>query len=43
MGYDYMIVHLAGGQNVWTDLLSRWGTSEPVICVIKLVQFRTSA
>jgi hypothetical protein len=41
MGYDYMIVHLPGEQNVWADLLSRWGMSESVICAIKLVQFRT--
>jgi hypothetical protein len=43
MGYDYIIVHLPGKQNVWADLLSRWGTSEPAICVMKLVQFRPSA
>jgi hypothetical protein len=43
MGYDYMIVHLPGEQNVWADLLSRWGTSEPVICAIKLVPLRPSA
>ncbi len=42
MGYDYMIVHLPGEQNVWVDLLSRRGTSESAICVIKLVQFRPS-
>jgi hypothetical protein len=37
-----MIVHLPGEQNVWANLLSRWGTSESVICVMKLVQFRPS-
>jgi hypothetical protein len=39
MGCDYMTVHPPGGQNVWVDLLSRWGISESAICVVKLVQF----
>ncbi len=43
MGYDYRIVHLPGEKNVWADLLSRWGTSEPSICALKLVQFWPSA
>jgi hypothetical protein len=47
---DYMlhrpgVIHLFTDhkKNVWAELLSRWGTSEPGICAIKLVQFRTSS
>src|SRR6185437_6659242 len=29
--YNYIIHHIPGEQNHWTDLLSRWGTSKSLI------------
>ncbi|KAH9117954.1 hypothetical protein LEN26_012317 [Aphanomyces euteiches] len=42
MGYDYTIYDIAGGANVWADLLSRWGTNSPTICPIVHVPLKIS-
>ena len=33
MGYQYEIVHIPGEDNVWADLLSRWGCERSVCAV----------
>jgi hypothetical protein len=34
MGYSYTIYDIPGEENVWVDLLSRWGSSLNSICDI---------
>ncbi len=41
MGYDYRIRDIAGDDNVWADLLSRWG-STPTICAIFRVPLKAA-
>ncbi|POM64769.1 Chromodomain containing hypothetical protein [Phytophthora palmivora] len=42
MAYDYEICDIAGYENVWADLLSRWGSTLPHICAIRLVPYEYS-
>ncbi|KAE8908890.1 hypothetical protein PF005_g30444 [Phytophthora fragariae] len=36
MNYTYVIEHIAGPQNVWADMISRWaGNHDPVSTAIK--------
>ncbi|OWZ13492.1 hypothetical protein PHMEG_00013169 [Phytophthora megakarya] len=37
MGYDYDIHDIAGEDNLWSDLLSRWGSSFKTMCAIRQV------
>ena len=37
MGYQYEIVHIPGDDNVWADLLSRWGC-ERSVCAVSFVE-----
>lgn len=37
MGYQYEIYDISGEENVWADLLSRWGCTLKTICAIRQV------
>ncbi|POM78826.1 LOW QUALITY PROTEIN: Chromodomain containing hypothetical protein [Phytophthora palmivora] len=37
MAHTYDICDISGDENVWADLLSRWGSSLPRICAVRLV------
>lgn len=37
MGYQYEIMHIPGEDNVWADLLSRWGC-ERSVCAVSFVE-----
>ncbi|KAE8953119.1 hypothetical protein PR001_g33011, partial [Phytophthora rubi] len=42
MNYTYVIEHIAGPQNVWADMISRWaGNHDPVATAIKRVRAET--
>ncbi|KAE9193428.1 hypothetical protein PF004_g21018 [Phytophthora fragariae] len=42
MNYTYVIEHIAGPQNVWADMISRWaGNHDPVATTIKRVRAET--
>lgn len=42
MAYEYDICDIAGDENVWADLLSRWGSTLLKICAIHLVPYEYS-
>ncbi|OWZ18122.1 hypothetical protein PHMEG_0007837 [Phytophthora megakarya] len=42
MAYHYNICDIAGDENVWADLLSRWGSALHKICAIRLVPYEYS-
>jgi hypothetical protein len=37
MGYEYRIVVMPGEDNVWADLLSRWGVSNATVCAMRVM------
>jgi transposase InsO family protein len=38
MSYDYIIRHIPGEENVWADLLSRWGSPLASVCALVRLQ-----
>ncbi|OWZ04249.1 hypothetical protein PHMEG_00023876 [Phytophthora megakarya] len=42
MAYHYDICDIAGDDNVWADLLSRWGSALHKICAVRLVPYEYS-
>ncbi|KAE9341207.1 hypothetical protein PR003_g10100 [Phytophthora rubi] len=42
MNYTYVIEHIAGPQNIWADMISRWaGNHDPVATAIMRVRAET--
>ncbi|KAG3112217.1 hypothetical protein PI124_g10788 [Phytophthora idaei] len=42
MAYEYAICGISGEDNVWADLLSRWGSKLTSICAVRLVPYEYS-
>ncbi|KAG2830114.1 hypothetical protein PC129_g9257 [Phytophthora cactorum] len=42
MAYEYAICDISGEDNVWADLLSRWGSKLTSICAVRLVPYEYS-